>query len=140
MPGALAIPRLIKSPRTWQHYNPRVPHPPYKDHPLWIESMALVEAAYALAEAAKPEAPLVARHLRKVVVVIPSTIADALADEPEREIAEDRARVLGALAEIERQTLALPAELAEAGDALAARARKLYREVTKQLAPQESFS
>jgi hypothetical protein len=102
--------------------------------------MALVESAYALSEAAKPEAPLVARHLRKVVVVIPSTIADALADEPEREIADDRSRVLGALAEIERQTLALPATLADAGDALAARARKLYREVEKRLATQESFS
>ena len=117
-----------------------MPHPPYKDHPLWIESMALVEAAYALSDAARPEAPLVARHLRKVVVVIPSTIADALADEPEREIAEDRARVLGALAEIERQTLALPGALAEAGDALASRARKLYREVTRQLAVEETFS
>ena len=102
--------------------------------------MALVEAAYALAEAAKPDAPLVARHLRKVVVVIPSTIADALADEPEREIAEDRSRILGALAEIERQTLALPEALAEAGDTLAARARKMYREVTRQLATEETFS
>lgn len=102
--------------------------------------MALVEAAYKLAEAAKSESPLVARHLRKVSVAIPASIADALADEPEREIAEDRARVLGALAEIERQTLALPEAFAAAGDALAARARKLYREVTKQLAAEESFS
>jgi hypothetical protein len=98
--------------------------------------MALVEAAYALAEAARPDAPLVARHLRKVAVAIPSSIADALADEPEREVAEDRSKALGALAEIERQTLALPDALAEAGDALATRARKLYREVSRQLAPE----
>jgi hypothetical protein len=102
--------------------------------------MALVEAAYALAEAAKSEAPLVARHLRKVSVAIPSSIADALADEPEREVIEDRTRALGALAEIERQTLALPDALAGAGDALAARARKLYREVGKVLAVEERFS
>ncbi len=114
-----------------------MPHPPYKDHPLWIEAMALVEAAYALAEAAKPDAPTVARHLRKVSVAIPSSIADALADEPEREVIEDRTR---ALAEIERQTLALPDALSGAGDALAARARKLYREVSRQLATEETFS
>ena len=121
-------------------YNSRVPHPPYKDHPLWIEAMALVEAAYALAETAKGEAPLVARHLRQVSVAIPSSIADALADEPEHEVIENRTRALGALAEIERQTLALPDALAGAGDALAARARKLYREVSRQLATEESFS
>ena len=102
--------------------------------------MALVEAAYALAEAAKPDAPLVARHLRKVSVAIPSSIADALADEPEHEVIEDRTRALGALAEIERQTLALPDALVGDGDALAARARKLYREVSRQLATEESFS
>ena len=102
--------------------------------------MALVEAAYALAEAARPAAPLAARTLRKASVSIPASIADALADEPEHEVAEDRSRALGALAEIERQTLSLPEELAADGDALAARARKLYREVTKQLATEGSFS
>ena len=102
--------------------------------------MALVEAAYALAEAARPAAPLVARTLRKASVAIPASIADALADEPEHEVTEDRSRALGALAEIERQTLSLPEELAADGDALAARARHLFREVSRVLAVEEKFS
>ncbi len=117
-----------------------MPHPPYKDHPLWREAMGLVEAAYALSEQAKSAVPTVARHLRKVVVTIPSSLADALADEPEREIADDRRRALGALAEIERQTLFLPAELAGEGDLLARRARALYREVERLLAEVKEFS
>jgi len=117
-----------------------VPHPPYKDHPLWREAMALVEAAYALSEQAKSAAPTVARHLRKVVVTVPSSLADALADEPEREIVENRQRALGALAEVERQTLFLPPELAGDGDALARRARSLYRDVERLLTEVKEFS
>jgi hypothetical protein len=117
-----------------------MPHPDYKDHPLWRDAMALVEDAYALAAAARPSAPAVARTLRKASVTVPSTIADALADEPEREIADDRRRALGALAEIERQTLSIPAALAPRGDALAARARKLYRDVERALAEVKEYS
>ena len=117
-----------------------MPHPAYKDHPLWRESIAVVEEAYALAEAAKAAEPTVARHLRKVAVAIPASLADALADEPEREIADDRQRALGALAEIERQTLFLPASFASEGDALARRSRKLYRDVERLLSEVEEFS
>lgn len=117
-----------------------MPRPAYKNDPLWREAMALVESAYALSEAAKPSSALVARHLRKVAVAVPSSIADALADEPEHAIAEDRGRALGALAEIERQTLCLPPELVEAGDALARRARALYREVERRLAEVKEYS
>jgi len=123
-----------------EHYNPRVPHPAYKDHPLWREAMELVVAAYALADEARPVAPAVARTLRKAAVAIPSCLADALADEPERQIVDDRRRALGALAEIERQTLLLPVDLAEKGDALAGRARKLYREVERLLSEVKEFS
>jgi hypothetical protein len=117
-----------------------MPHPAYKDHPIWREAMALVEAAYALSDQAKSTTPTVARHLRKVVVTVPSSLADALADEPEREIADDRRRALGALAEIERQTLFLSPELATEGDALARRARSLYRDVERLLAEIKEFS
>jgi four helix bundle protein len=117
-----------------------MPHPAYKDHPIWREAMALVEAAYALSDHAKASSPTVARHLRKVAVTIPASLADALADEPEREVAEDRRRALGALAEIERQTLFLQPELAAEGDALARRARGLYREVERLLAEVKEFS
>jgi hypothetical protein len=102
--------------------------------------MELVVAAYALADEARPVAPAVARTLRKAAVAIPSCLADALADEPEREIVDDRRRALGALAEIERQTLLLPVDLAEKGDALAGRARKLYREVERLLSEVKEFS
>lgn len=117
-----------------------MPRPAYKDHPLWRDAMALVEAAYALADAARPADPALARTLRKASVAIPSSLADALADEPEREIADDRRRALGALAEIERQTLFLPAALAEEGDALAGRARRLYREVERLLAEAKEYT
>ncbi len=117
-----------------------MPRPAYKDHPLWKEAIAVVEDAYALSEAAKSGEPTVARHLRKVAVAIPSSLADALADEPEREIADDRRRALGALAEIERQTLFLPPDLAAEGDALARRARGLYRDVERALAEIKEFS
>ena len=117
-----------------------MPHPAYKDHPLWLEAMGLVEAAYALSDQAKSTTPTVARHLRKVVVTVPSSLADALADEPEREIEDDRRRALGALAEIERQTLFLSPDLAVQGDALARRARGLYREVERLLTEVKEFS
>jgi four helix bundle protein len=117
-----------------------VSHPAYKDHPLWKEAIALVEAAYALAEASKAAAPVVARHLRKVAVSVPANIAEALVENPDKPPTESRALARGALAEIERQTLFLPDEFAEAADALAARARKMYREMTKELETEETFS
>lgn len=117
-----------------------MPHPAYKDHPLWREAMTLVVAAYALADEARAVEPAVARTLRKAAVGIPSCLADALSDEPEREIADDRRRALGSLAEIERQTLFLPPDLADKGDALAGRSRKLYREVERLLSEVKEFS
>lgn len=118
----------------------RVPRPSYKDHPLWQQAIGLVEEAYAVADAARPNAPDAALRLRRIAVGIPAALADALADEPEHDLAEDRSRALGALAEIERQTLALPDEITPRGDALAARARKLYRSVEKALSLEQRFS
>ena len=117
-----------------------MPRPSYKDHPLWQEAIGLVESAYELADAARPGAPAAARQLRRIAVGIPAALADALADEPEHDLAEDRSRALGALAEIERQTLAFPDEIAERADALAAQARRLYRSVEKVLALEQRFS
>ena len=103
-----------------------MPHPGYKDHPLWKEAIDLVGEAYALAEKARDGAPLVARHLRRAAVNVPASIAETLTSEREEERADSRLRARGALAEIERQTGMLPRELAEAAEALAGRARKLF--------------
>jgi four helix bundle protein len=103
-----------------------VPHPAYKDHPLWKEAIELVEEAYALAERAREDAPLVARHLRKAAVSVPASIAETLTSESDGERDDNRLRARGALTEIERQTGMLPRELAEKGEELAGRARRLY--------------
>jgi four helix bundle protein len=103
-----------------------VPHPSYKDHPLWKEAISLVEQAYALAEKVRASAPVVSRHLRKAAVAVPSNIAGALGENPVHERSDCHLRARGALAEIERQTQMLPEELSEPGEELAGRARKLF--------------
>ena len=103
-----------------------MPHPSYKDHPLWKEAIELVTGAYALAERARGAAPLVSRHLRKAAVAVPANIAESLdADGGDRRH-ESHLRARGALAEIERQTGMLPDELAAEGEELAVRARGLF--------------
>jgi four helix bundle protein len=103
-----------------------MPHPSYKDHPLWKEAIGLVEDAYALAEKVRDTAPLVSRHLRKAAVAVPANIAESLDEERGEQRSESHLRARGALAEIERQTRMLPAELSEAGEELARRARRLF--------------
>jgi four helix bundle protein len=103
-----------------------MPHPSYKDHPLWKESIGLVEEAYALAEKIRNTAPLVSRHLRKAAVAVPANIAEALEGEQSEKRSESRLRARGALAEIERQTQMLPGELAGSGEELAEHARGLF--------------
>jgi four helix bundle protein len=103
-----------------------MPHPSYKDHPLWKEAIGLVEEAYALAERARSSAPLVSRHLRKAAVAVPANIAEALDAEPGEKRSESHMRARGALAEIERQTQMLPGELAGSGEELAEHARGLF--------------
>ena len=103
-----------------------MPHPTYKDHPLWKEAIALVGEAYALAEKAREAAPLVSRHLRRAAVNVPASIAETLTEESEDRRSESHLRARGALAEIERQTALLPEELSEPAEQLAGRARKLF--------------
>src|SRR5882724_6388997 len=103
-----------------------MPHPSYKDHPLWKEAMGLVEEAYALAEKVRDTEPLVSRHLRKAAVAVPANIAESLDEERGDERSESHLRARGALAEIERQTQMLPEELSEPGAELAGRARRLF--------------
>ena len=103
-----------------------MPHPPYKDHPLWKEAIDLVTRAYALAEKSREAAPLVARHLRKAAVAVPANLAESLDVDRGEKRHDSHLRARGALAEIERQTTKLPAELAEEGESLAERARALF--------------
>ncbi len=107
-------------------YNLRMPHPSYKDHPLWKEAIGLVEEAYALAERVRITAPLVSRHLRKAAVSVPANIAEALDEARGDERSDSHLRARGALAEIERQTKMLPENLAGPGEELAEHARELF--------------
>ncbi len=108
-----------------------MPHPDYKDHRLWLEAMDVVHEAYALASRVRPVAPLLARHLRRAAVAVPANLAEALLPDGGRPRSECVALARGALAEIERQTLLLPEDFAAEGDALAARSRKLYHEISR---------
>ncbi len=103
-----------------------MPHPSYKDHPLWKEAIGLVTAAYALAEKARGDAPVVSLHLRKAAVAVPANIAESLDGDGSDKRHESHLRARGALAEIERQTQKLPEELSAEGDSLAERARGLF--------------
>ncbi|MGH9442606.1 MAG: four helix bundle protein [Thermoanaerobaculia bacterium] len=103
-----------------------MPHPSYKDHPLWKEAMALVTEAYALAEKARETAPLVSRHLRRAAVAVPANIAESLDGEEGEKRHDSHLRARGALAEIERQTRLLPDGLASPGEELAEHARGLF--------------
>jgi len=103
-----------------------MPHPPYKDNPLWKDAIELVGEAYSLAEKARQTAPLVSRHLRRAAVVVPSSIAEILTDEREDARSESRLRARGALAEIERQAEMLPEELSGPREDLAGHARRLF--------------
>ena len=103
-----------------------MPHPSYKDHPLWKEAIDLVTEAYALAEKARDAAPLVSRHLRKAAVAVPANIAESLDEERGDKRQESHLRARGALAEIERQTQKLPEELGTEGEELAEHARGLF--------------
>ena len=108
-----------------------MPHAAYKDHRLWQQAMGVVHQAYALAARARPGAPVIARHIRRAAVAVPANLAEALLPEAERPRAESVGMARGALAEIERQTLLLPEELAAEGGALAREARKLDHEISR---------
>ena len=116
-----------------------MPHPAYKDHPLWLEAMEIVKDAYSLAEKAKPSQPLVARHLRKAAVAVPANVAEALALEADAR-GDHESRAKGALAEIERQAHALDSAFAPESDALAAKARRCYQFFETMMESDKKFS
>lgn len=109
-----------------------VPRPEYKSHPLWIEAMAITQAAYALAEEVRASDPTTARQLRKAAVAIPAHVAGALTSDGEAR----RDHVLtarGALSEVARQAIRGRGPGDNDAAALARRAAELDRAVHFQL-------
>ena len=106
-----------------------MPHPDYKDNPLWIDAMRLVREAYALAERVRGEAPVASRRLRKAAVAVPANIAGILHPDPEREAGDCAALARGALAEIERQVRLLAEAAGEEAGPLVRHARRLATEL-----------
>lgn len=106
--------------------------PAYKEHPLWIEAMALTHAAYELADKIRPENPKLARQLRHAAVATPAHVAGALTSDDDFR----RDHVLtarGALAEVARQAERAGPGLRTAAELLARRAGELERSVCFQL-------
>jgi len=110
--------------------------PAYKDHPLWMEAMALTHDAYALAARLVGEGSSgAAGSLRKAAVAVPARIANAL-DPACGNRDEEILLARGAVAELLRQAERSGAEAA----GLAARAAQLERAMVFELAVPESFS
>jgi four helix bundle protein len=106
--------------------------PAYKEHPLWIEAMALTHAAYELADKIRPDDPKMARQLRRAAVAIPAHVAGALTtDEDSRRDHVLTAR--GALAEVARQAERAGPGQPTAAEGLTRRAGELERSVCFQL-------
>jgi four helix bundle protein len=101
--------------------------PAYKEHPLWIEAMAMTHAAYDLADRVRPQDPATARHLRRAAVAIPAHLAGAISAEDRDERRDHVTTALISLAEVSRQ--AERAEKVEGAAALGLveRARNLER-------------
>ena len=111
-----------------------VGRPAYKEHPLWIEAMALTHAAYGLAERVRPEDPLTARHLRRAAVAIPAHLAGALSPDDDEGARRDHVTTaLSALAEVSRQADRVGGVERPAATELARRAGELERAVSFQL-------
>src|SRR6202035_2792323 len=71
--------------------------PPYKNHPLWIEAMALTREAYILSERLREQDPEASRRLRRAAVAVPAHVASALSAPPENRT-EPMTAARGALA------------------------------------------
>ena len=108
--------------------------PAYKEHPLWIEAMAMTHQAYDLADRVRPQDPATARHLRRAAVAIPAHLAGAISAEDRDERREHVTTALISLAEVSRQ--AERAEKVESAAALGLveRARNLERAARFELA------
>ena len=109
-----------------------VGRPAYKDHPLWIEAMALTHAAYELAERVRPADPGTARHLRRAAVAIPAHVAGALSSDDDAR-REHVTTALGALAEVARQAERAGGTDRAAATELTRRAGELERAVSFEL-------
>jgi four helix bundle protein len=109
-----------------------VERPAYKEHPLWIEAMALTHAAYELAERVRPQDPGTARHLRRAAVAIPAHVAGALSSDDDAR-REHVTTALGALAEVSRQAERAGGADRAAATELSRRAGELERAVCFEL-------
>jgi four helix bundle protein len=101
--------------------------PAYKEHPLWIEAMAMTHAAYDLADRVRPQDPATARHLRRAAVAIPAHLAGALSAEDGEERRDHVTTALISLAEVSRQLERAEKVESAAALGLAERARNLER-------------
>ena len=115
-----------------------VERPAYKEHPLWIEAMALTHAAYELAERLRPQDPGTARHLRRAAVAIPAHVAGALSSDDDAR-REHVTTALQALAELSRQAGRSGGSERAAAVELSRRAGELERAVCFQLGDTDSL-
>jgi four helix bundle protein len=109
-----------------------VARPPYKEHPLWNEAMALTHAAYEVAARLRPEDPTTARNIRRAAVAIPAHVAGALSSDDESR-RDHVSTALSALAEVSRQADRVGGVERSAAAELTRRAGELERAVCFQL-------
>ncbi len=110
--------------------------PGYKDHPLWIEAMALARDAYALAERLREKELETSNRLRRAAVAVPAHVAGALCSGAEKR-AEHMLAARGALAEVSRQS---SRAAMEGSGELARQAERLDRSVLFEFGAAEAIS
>ena len=108
--------------------------PAYKEHPLWIEAMAITHAAYDLADRVRPQDPGTARQLRRAAVAIPAHLAGALSAGDAEERHDHETTALISLAEVSRQLERAEKVDSAAALGLAERVRNLERAARFELA------
>jgi hypothetical protein len=105
--------------------------PEYKNHPLWIEAMALTRSAYTVADGLAPTDADGARGLRKAAVSVPALVAGALSGEQADSRAADAAGACAALDEVANRASRIPgpvaAELVRQSGALEDAVRREFR-------------
>jgi four helix bundle protein len=111
--------------------------PPYKEHPLWNDAIALTRGAYAVAAAFPREQEAVSRSLRRAAVAVPARVAEALSTHG-RTRREHAVAARGALAEL---ALHAGRSSSTAARALAVEAERLDRSIQFELTtPEDSWS
>lgn len=109
-----------------------VERPSYKQHPLWIEAIALARQTYAIADALADCDPAEALRLRRLAVSVPALLAGALSAEHEPERAADVSEARAALRDLASSAERL-SELPAASADLTRRAQALDGFVTLEL-------